>query len=173
MIPPSQHSLVLALYPQSHGFSFALFEAWPSPLDWGFHEVRGLHRNVKCLRRIASIFALHTPDFVALQGMSDGGARRAPRIQELNRLIAELAEGEGIPVRSYSRTQVLEYFEHRGATTKQQIAETIAQKVPALALQLPPPRKPYKSEDDRMGIFEAAALAWMFFHDLGGSRNLA
>src|SRR6266702_8886292 len=160
MIPRRRYDLVLAIYPQSRGFAFALFEGWLAPVDWGVQEVRGRDKNARCLKRIASLFALHAPDVLVLQDMSEHGTRRAPRIQELNRRIAELAERRGILVRIYSRAQVIEYFAHRGATTKQKIAETIAKQIPALDLYVPPARKPWMSEDARMGIFEAAALTW-------------
>jgi len=51
------------------------------------------------------------------------------------------------------------------ALTKQRIAETIANHIPALNLYVPPARKPWMSEHERMGLFEAAALAWMHFHN--------
>jgi hypothetical protein len=57
--------------------------------------------------------------------------------------------------------------------TKQKIAETIAQQVPAFSLYVPPKRKPWMSEDPRMGIFEAAALAWMYFQGREGDRQTA
>ena len=47
--------------------------------------------------------------------------------------------------------------------TKHGIAQTIAKHIPALSLYLPPARKPWMSEDARMGLFDAAALALMFF----------
>ena len=79
----------------------------------------------------------------------------------------ELAKRRGIPVRAYSRAKVVDFFEEFGAKTKQSIAETIAKHIPALSLYVPPPRKPWKSEDARMGIFEAAALAWTFSQSSG------
>jgi len=165
MIPRRRYDLVLAIYPQSRGFAFALFEGWLAPVDWGVQEVRGRDKNTHCLKRVDSLFALYAPDILVLQDMSQSSTRRAPRIQELNRRIAELAERRGMLVRMYSRAQVIEYFAHRGATTKQKIAEAIAKHVPALNLYVPPARKPWMSEDARMGIFEAAALAWMFFQE--------
>jgi hypothetical protein len=57
--------------------------------------------------------------------------------------------------------------------TKQRIAETIAYHIPALALYVPPVRRPWMSEHGRMGIFEAAALAWMFFHNTDEQRQAA
>jgi hypothetical protein len=71
----------------------------------------------------------------------------------------------------YSRAQVIEQFEERGATTKQRIAETITKHIPALGLYVPKARKPWMSEDARMGIFDAAALAWVFFHSINGDEQ--
>jgi len=161
--------LVLAIYFQTSGFGFLLFEHGLSPVAWGAPEVRGTDRTKRSLKRIDSLLALHTPDVLVLQDMSRRGTRRAPRIQKLNHQTLRLAKRRGVPVRTFSRAQVLAYFEEFGATTKQRIAETIAKGIPALDLYIPPPRKPWKSEDARMGIFEAAALAWILLR----SRNAA
>jgi ABC-type Na+ transport system ATPase subunit NatA len=170
MISRRRYDLVFAIYPQSRGFAFVLFEGSLAPVDWGVYEARGADKNTRCLSRIASLLALHTPEVLVLQNMSEGGTHRAPRIQELNRRAAELADQRGIVVRSYSRTQVLEYFAELDAMTKQMIAETIAKHIPALSLYVPPARKPWMSEDARMGIFDAVALAWVYFHSRGQRR---
>ncbi len=158
--------MVLAIHLQSRGFAFVLFEGWLAPVDWGVQESRGANKNARCLTRIASLLALHTPDVLVLQDMSERGTLRAPRIQELNRRIAELADQRGILVRTYSRAQVVEHFEEQGARTKQRIAETITKHIPALGLYVPKVRKPWMSEDARMGIFDAAALAWTYFSEM-------
>jgi hypothetical protein len=173
MIARRRYDLVLAIYPQSRGFAFALFESWLSPVDWGIHEARGPRKNAHCLARINSLLELHMPDVVVLQNMPNRGSRRVPRIQELNRRIAELVDLRGIVVHKYLRDRVLDHFMERGATTKQKIAETIAKQVPAFGLYLPPERRPWMSEDPRMGIFDAAALAWMYFHEREGDRHAA
>jgi hypothetical protein len=49
------------------------------------------------------------------------------------------------------------------ASTKHQIVSDVAHQFPELARQLPPARKPWMSEDERMAIFDAAALAVIFF----------
>ena len=131
--------------------------------------MRGHDRANRCLKRIDSLLVLHTPDMLILQDMSRRGTRRAPRIRALNYQTLLLAMRRGIPVRTFSRAEVLDYFEAFGATTKQQIAETVAKYVPALSLYVPPPRKPWKSEDARMGIFEAAALVWTYLRSSGGA----
>jgi hypothetical protein len=173
MIQRKRYDLVLAIYPQSRGFAFVLFEGWLAPVDWGTHEARGSDKNARCLNRINSILELHMPDVVVLQDMSDSETRRAPRIQELNARIALLADLRGMIVRKYSRVEVIEYFTDLGAATKQNMAETIAKHIPALGLYVPPKRKPWMSEDPRMGIFEATALAWLYFHEEERDRHAA
>ena len=165
MMPRGAHQLVLAIYPQSSGFAFILFKGWGAPIDFGAYEVRGGEKNVRCLKRVESLLALHAPGVLVLQQMPKSDTHRAPRIQQLNRNIAELAKSYEITVRVYRRSELLESFAHHfDATTKQAIAETIVRQIPALSLYLPPARKPWKSQHLRMGIFEAAALAWMYFY---------
>jgi hypothetical protein len=165
MIPRRRRDLVLAIYLQTRGFAFVLFEAWLAPIDWAVQEIRGADKNKRCLKRIDSLLNLHTPDVVVLQQISEDDTQRVRRIQKLNHDIARLAERRGIEVRTYPRSSVLESFAFNfAATTKQRIAETIAKQISALSLYLPPVRKQWMSEHERMGIFEAAALAWMYFH---------
>jgi hypothetical protein len=164
MIAHRGSELVLAIYPQSSGFAFVLFKGWDAPVDFGAYEVRGGEKNVRCLKRAESLFALHSPDLLVLQQMSTSD--RAPRIRQLNRDIAELGKSYNIALHTYRRTELRRSFAYYfDAATKQRIAETIARQIPALSLYIPPERKPWKSEHLRMGIFEAAALAWMYFHN--------
>src|SRR5436853_4569680 len=141
MIYRRRYDLVLAIYPQTRGFAFVLFEGWLVPVDWGVYEARGADKNARCLTRIASLLTFHTPDVLVLQNMSEHGTRRAHRIRELNRRAAELADQRGMLVRTYSRAQVIEYFEEQGVMTKQRMAESIAKHIPALTLYVPPARK--------------------------------
>ena len=70
MIFQRRYDLVLAIHLQSRGFAFVLFEGWLAPVDWGVQETRGADKNARCLTRIASLLALHTPDVLVLQDMS-------------------------------------------------------------------------------------------------------
>jgi len=173
MISRKRYDLVLAIYLQSRGFAYVVFEGWLAPVDWGVYDARGAEKNARCLDRIDSTLALHTPDVLVLQDMSETGTRRARRIRELNRNAAELADQRGMLVRTYSRAQIIGYFEELGTVTKHGIAAAIAKHIPALTLYLPPARKPWMSEDARMGIFDAAALAWMFFQSTDRDRPAA
>ena len=164
--------LILAIYFQTTGFGFVVLEHRFSPVDWGAPEVRGHDRAKRCLKDIESLLTLHTPDVLVLQDTTRRGTRRASRIQALNHQTLLLAKRRGLAVRTFSRAQVRNYFEEFGATTKQRIAQTIAKHIPALDLYVPPPRKPWKSEDARMGIFEAAALVCTYLRSSGDSMPL-
>jgi hypothetical protein len=173
MISRRRYDLILALYPQSRGFAFVVFEGSLAPVDWGVRHARSTEKNEHCLRLIGSILTLHTPDVLVLQDTSEQGTRRAPRIRELNYRVAELAETHGTLVHAYSRAQVFKRFGERGATTRQGIAELIGKHTPALGLYVPPARKWWKNESARLGIFDAAALAWMFFDTIDPDRQPA
>src|SRR6267142_2815139 len=106
MISRKRYDLVFAIHLQSRGFAFVLFEGWLAPVDWGVYDARGAYKNARCLDRIDSLLALHTPDVLVLQNMTENGTHRANRIRELNQEAAELADQRGILVRTYSRAQV-------------------------------------------------------------------
>jgi hypothetical protein len=163
-----RYNLVLAIYPSTRGFAFVVFEGPLSPVDWSAREVRGQNKNQRCLVGIAAVLERYQPDALVLQDMSLTGTRRAHRLRELNACIGELADERGIPMFTYSRAQVRKAFEPFGLTNKHFIAEAIAKHIPAFDRHLPPVRKPWMSEDARMGIFDAAALVLTFFRGAAG-----
>lgn len=168
-----RYNLVLAVYPSARGFAFVAFEGPFSPVDWSAREIRGRHKNQRCLIRIAALLERFQPDVLVLQDMLSTGTRRAYRLRELNADIRELAEERGIPVFVFSREQVREAFAPFGLTSKHFIAETIAKHIPAFDRYLPPPRKPWMSEDPRMAVFDAVALALTFLRSAAGGGQEA
>ena len=157
------HSLVLAIYLSTRGLAFVVFESPLCPIDWGVKEVRGPRKNDACLTTVGSLLERYAPGIVVLQDTSPEGTRRSRRIRHLNDAIAELVGCVGIETISFSRREVMVAFVQYGVINKQSLAETIARHIPAFARYLPPPRKPWMSEDSRMSLFDAAALALTFF----------
>ena len=166
-----RYELVLAIYPNTGGFAFVLFEGSLSPVDWGVTAVRGLCRNDRCLQIIERMFVRHEPDALVLQDTSPTGTRRARRITKLNAAILKLAELNNIPIYTYSRASVRNAFSYLGSPSKHAIAETIAKHIPAFERYVPPRRKPWMTEDARMGLFDAAALILTFFQSADGSEG--
>lgn len=159
----TRYGFVVAIYPNSRGLAFVVFESAMSVVDWGVRGARYKHSHGRYLTAIADLLERYQPAVLVLQDMSSSGTHRAQRIQNLNEAIMEFAEGSGIPVRSYSRELVRETFALPGRSTKETIAQAIAKHVPAFERHVPPPRKPWTSEHARMGLFDAAALALTFF----------
>jgi hypothetical protein len=78
----------------------------------------------------------------------------------LGKRISSLAKRSGVAVMLFSRTQVRQAFCAEAQGTKQTIAEILGKKYPEeLGSRLPPKRRPWMSEDYRMDIFDALALA--------------
>jgi hypothetical protein len=162
-----RYTIVLAVYFNTRGFAFVLFKGSLSPVDWGVKEVRQPRRHANSLSRLSAIFDRGQPNILVIQDNSQQGTRRAARIIKLNVAIVKLAREREIPVYAYSRAEVLDAFGYLGIANKQMIAEGIAERVPAFERYVPRPRKPWKSEDARMGIFDAAALGLAFYQKAG------
>src|SRR6266576_2890844 len=113
-------------------------------------RICGSRKHERCLKRIAAIIDQYDPEGLVLQDMSDEGTPRAQRIVKLNAAIIALAKSRDLTVFLYGRDIVRDTFFHQhGVTTKQDIAEIIARSIPAFERHLPPPRKPWQSEDAR------------------------
>lgn len=161
-----RHALVLSVYLNTRGFAFIVFEGHLSPFDWGIRETRGTPKNKTCRVRITTVFDRYAPDALVIQDTSEQGTERVRRIRDLNASIAKLANDRGIPVFAYSRENVRRAFEGYGCPNKQSLAELIAKHIPALERYVPPLRKAWMSEDRRMGLFDAAALALLFYQSV-------
>ncbi len=154
---------VLAIDPSTRGFGFAVLEGPARLIDWGVKEARS-DKNPKALRLIKDLLDRYQPDVIVVEDYSGKGSRRCLRVQKLIKAILELVSAKGISSRSFSHSKVRKVFHSFEAFTKHQISKTIAQLFPELEPRLPPFRKPWMSEDYRMSIFDAVALALTFFH---------
>ena len=90
-------------------------------------------------------------------------SRRWPRIQCLLDQIRIRTVEAGVKSRSVSLEQVRRVFLTFGAAAKHEIAQATAGQLPEVAQHLPRFRKPWMSEDYRMAIFYAVALAPTYF----------
>ena len=163
--------LVMAVHLNSRGFSFVIFEGELAPLEWSIVEARGSNRREKILLRVDRLFARYKPNAVVLEDMLEPKAHRPCRILALNDAIAELANRYGLPTVFFSRADVRGQFSYLGSVTKYDIAMAIAKHIPAFERFLPRRRKPWESEDARMGIFDAAALALTFLQSRSQGQN--
>lgn len=152
-------AVVLAIYPMTRGVAFALMKSPLSPIDWGIKGIEGRDRLASSLEKVALLIECNQPDAVVLENPTSPRLRRAAGIERLTRAIESLARHDGIDVYRYPRAAMQECFSQFGARTRYEIGATIATRIPAFERFLPRRRKLWESEDSRMGIFRAAALA--------------
>jgi len=153
---------VLAIDPTHRGFGYVVFEGPEVLVDWGVRNIRG-QKNAGSVEAVARLIEHYTPDLLVLEDGSAKGCWRRRRVRDLFGELATLAARRGVRVRRVSRTKVGKTFAGLGASNKDQIARLIVARFPELAPRLPPERKPWKSEDARMAIFDAAGFAMAFF----------
>jgi Holliday junction resolvasome RuvABC endonuclease subunit len=169
----SSAELVFAVFPSTKGFGYVVFEGPRSLLDWGVKGARGGRKNAQSLQRIRELLIFYRPDVLVLEDYEGRSSRRAKRIQQLIDAITALAAAEGVATTSFSRAEIRACFSPTGSTTKRHIAEAIARKFPELEPRLPPVRKIWMSEDARMNIFDAAALAMTFLDTKSRTKRAA
>jgi len=154
-----KHPRVLAIAPSTRGFGFALFEGQGVLVDWGVKSVQG-DKNRRSLTKVEEMIVHYQPEVIALEDMAEEDSRRSNRIRTLSRRISALAARFNVHIEVCSRKQIRQVFFANGGGTKHALAEILARRFPEeLGLRLPPKRKPWKSEDCRMDIFDAVALA--------------
>ena len=162
MIPSPIQSLVLGIHPTSRGFGWALLGGPGVILDWGIASAKA-KRNARSLARFKRLLDRYEPDAVAFEEFDGCHARRCHRIQALSRAMIRHARVHRIGAFVYSRDDVRAQFP--GATTRYEIAQAVAERLPPLRRRLPPVRRPWMSEDERQCIFDAAALALTRYGD--------
>lgn len=163
--------VVLAIYPSTRGVAFALMKSPLSAIDWGIKGAYGADKNALLLKRVAGLLDVNQPDVVVLEDPTSARLRRSARIGRLTRAIERLAEDQVVEVQRYSRQAVQECFGQFGARTRYEVAVAIATRIAAFERFLPPPRKLWMSEDARMGIFRAAALALTYYDSREKART--
>jgi Holliday junction resolvasome RuvABC endonuclease subunit len=157
----SKHFRILAIAPSTRGFGFAVLEGQETLVDWGVKTVKG-DKNIQSLAKVEKLIAHYRPGVLVLEDAAAKNSRRSPRIKTLSQKIITMAAGRTVKVKLYSRDRVMKTFISDGERTKHALAEIIAKRFPEqLGSRLPPKRRPWMSEDYRMDIFDAVALALM------------
>ena len=116
------------------------------------------------LNRIFSLVDFYNPDILIVEDTTDPSSRRCQRVQKLIQNILKECQARKLQASKYSRSTIRGVFEQFNAKTKYMIAKKIVEWLPVLQARLPPERKPWMSEDYRMGIFDAVALAITFYY---------
>jgi Holliday junction resolvasome RuvABC endonuclease subunit len=157
----SKYPRILAIAPSTRGFGFAVLEGLDTLADWGVKSATG-DKNTQSLSKLDQLIAYYQPDVLVLEDTSTKPFGRSERIRTLSKQIVTLATTRTVKVKLFSHEQVRRVFFGNGPGTKHDLAEILAQRFPEeLGSRLPPKRRPWMSEDSRMDIFDAVALALM------------
>lgn len=152
--PRSPIIRVLAIDPSSAGFGFAVLEDPTRLVDWGVAEVWSKTPRA-FLARIEGLVDRYTPTLIVVEDVPNTKQRK--RTAERITSVSRYAAARRIAVAKVTRSQVRAAF--GGEPTKHDIAVAVANIFPELAAKLPPERKLWTSEQERMNIFDALSFA--------------
>jgi hypothetical protein len=141
------------------GFACALTEGPGCLVDVSTARER---QEKRVLARLESAIAQGRPLFVAYGATK---SRRGTREAALDEAVTAVCEKTNVMVLRITATQLCELTGKKIAATVD-IAEEVARRFPEVAHRLPSKRALWESEDDRFGIFKAAAAAlaaWQMF----------
>lgn len=161
----SDAGLIMGFHPTARGFGWVVFEGPFRPIDWGLVSARG-DKNALCLKRLDRLLERFAPEVLVLEAYDRDTTRRARRIALLCDAARARADERGVETVVYSRAAVRAAFAEVKAITRRQIAEAVARHLEMFRHRLPPPRKPWDSEDARDALFAAAAVV-LTHHRLG------
>lgn len=153
------YNRVLAVDPTSFGLSFAVLEDQDRLVDWGGRWRASKSRNAQCVDAVVALMRSYEPDLLVLEDCVARGSRRCGRVQNLIRELRRVAASRTLPVLLVPPPALRQTCAGSPRATKHEVALALTKRFPELAQQLPPPRKTWMSEDARMNVFDAAALA--------------
>lgn len=152
---------IAAVSLSANGFGYAIMEG--NALIEYRNKVFLADKNANSLTNIDKLIVRFQPDVLVLHDVNAEGTYRAPRIEELHRKVIALAKKRKLKVVKFSNTELRTLLLNDPKGTKHDMAECIAKQFPdELASRVPPKRKAWTSEPNRMDIFDAVGLALVF-----------
>jgi len=153
----SSPNRVLGIDPFSRGVGFVVLEGPERLIDWGLRTT-GHADNDKAARIVENLIGRFQPDVLSLEHWASTGFRRCKRVQMLLERIAT-TESRNRKIQMITREQIRAIGPAPLASTKRGRACLLTERFPKLGSLLPPFRKPWMPEDDRMAIFDALSFA--------------
>lgn len=150
--------MALAVDPTTKGFAFVVIEDGLL-VDWGVRHA-GPIKTSGSLKKLRLLLRQFTPDMLVLEDVNHNSSRRWRRIRQLIGIFAREARRHRVIIRRVTRKEVQRYFAgHSVQITKHRVALALAERFPELRERLPRVRKVWMTEDERMSIFDALAMA--------------
>ena len=156
------HATVLAIDPLGSGFGYAVLEGPQELIDWGVTSLRD-YKHCRHLYAFTKLIAHYQPNVVVIKDVTTGSCGKPDEATKLAELLTKKAQVKMIPVKHYSLVEVQKLFGRIGGRNKEEIADAIMEWFPQLEAYRPPRRKAGDGEDRRINIFDATALAILFY----------
>lgn len=152
---------VLGLASTTRGFAFAVLEGPDGLVDWGIRRTAPTRDAME--RALRPILRAGQPSLLAIRDVKGSLKRR--RGQLFFDVVKDIAEDREIHLNELSKAEI-QALSHSERQAKWDVALAMSLSFPEIARRLPPRRKPWQSEDDRIGLFLAVAAgvaAWKRF----------
>lgn len=157
---------ILGLASTTRGFGFAVTEGPRRMVTWGLRRTPAQGAGV--IKALDEILRRSRPLFVAFDDEAAGKKRRRGRL--FKDVVAKACDVHGIMILSIEsgRTKALAGVPR---PTKRDIGQALILLFPEVANKLPPRRKAWQSEDDRIGMFMALAAAVCAWESFRGTQR--
>lgn len=158
----------LALYFNTIGLGYAVFEGITVPVDWRVRKAKD-RQDTSFGHQIFELLERFDPTMIVVRKCLRKEAWPcSDRTRKRTRQVKALAKRRNIPVFAYSRDDIRACFSRYGAISKDEIARAIGEIVPDFAHLVPPMRRLWDNEQYAMAFFDAISLIITFY----GSERL-
>lgn len=154
---------VLALYFNTVGFGYAVFEGINEPVDWKVRKAKD-----KCdtgfSKQVGELLDIFDPSVIVVRKcLTKEHWSCSERTKQRTKKVKALAKRKGIRIVDYSRADIRQCFSRYGATNKDEIARAIAEIVPDFEHLVPAMRLFWDKEAYLMGVFDAISLIITYY----------
>lgn len=149
---------ILAIDPTHRGFGYVVLEKPDRLVDWGLCQV---DRNDKAsvANRVSGLIRRLAPDILVIEDVRRDDCRRGQRARDFLHGAASESATSRVRVQFVPAATIREAHRRSGRENKGAVARWLVSRFPELESLLPPERKAWMCEDERMAIFDALALA--------------
>lgn len=151
---------ILGLASTTRGYAFATTEGPRRLVHYGLLRIPPT-RNA-ATKSLGTLFQRTRPLFVAFEVEAAGRKRTRGRL--FGAAVVQACDAHGIMLLSIESTRT-KSLSTVSRPSKWHVAEAVAKLFPEVGGKLPAQRKPWQSEDDRVGIFMALAVAVAAWED--------
>ena len=153
---------ILALDPWTRAIGFAVLEE-DELLNCGVRWLGPIPLPERLLVKgksfVEELIEFYRPSVLVLSRTDYRESRRSRYVQNFCRAIKKVAEDKKLRLKEYEPREVKARLGGGGELNKHGLCLAIAERFSELAAKVPPPRKPWQSQDVRNSAFQAVGLA--------------